>query len=117
MTREMFERHGGFDERFTSAGGGISNLEIFQRFVTRPKARNICLLSEGTFHQVHDAVATSGRVKWDVMAREYETIFGYPYKPRPYDVLYQGRPRPGMNRFLRQSLHEPGPEGAGGKSS
>lgn len=104
MSRKLFNRYGGFDERFTSPGGGLANLEIFHRYVTRPDARNVCLLSEGTFHQVHDSVATSGKTKWDVFSREYEAIFGRPYAGPVYDAFYQGKPRAAVVPFLSQSL-------------
>lgn len=108
MRRELFERVGGYDERFTSPGAGFANLELFHRYTTRPDARNVCLLSEGTFHQVHGGVATSGLVKADVFGAEYQEIFGRPYERPEYETLYLGRVRPGARKFLRQSLDEPG---------
>ena len=104
ISRTSFDRHGGFDERFTSPGGGLANLEIFRRYVTRPDARNVCLLSEGTFHQVHDSVATSGKNRWEAFAGEYEAIFGGPYLRPSYHCFYQGKPRAGMVPFILQSL-------------
>jgi hypothetical protein len=106
VSRELFEAYGGFDERFTSPGGGLANLEIFKRYVSRPDARNVCLLSEGTFHQVHDAVATSGKTTFDLLAAEYKEIFGHPYTPPVYDTLYHGRPRMGAVRFISQSIRD-----------
>ncbi len=104
MTRAMFEQHGGFDERFASPGGGLANIEIFQRYTTRPNARNVCLLNEGTFHQVHDSVATSGKTDFATFDLEYEAIYGRHYQHTQYETLYQGRPRKGMIPFLLQSL-------------
>ncbi len=104
MSRKVFDQRGGFDERFTSPGGGLANLEFFHRYVTWPHARNVCLLSEGTFHQVHDAVATSGKTKFEVFAKEYQEIFGRPYVRPVYESLFGGTPRPGMARFIQQSL-------------
>jgi hypothetical protein len=46
VPRGPFERIGGFDERFTSPGGGLANLEIFRRFDCRARAL-VCLLPEG----------------------------------------------------------------------
>ena len=108
MRKELFERIGGYDERFTSPGAGFANLELFHRYTTRPNARNVCLLSEGTFHQVHGGIATSGRVKADVFEAEYQGIFGRPYARPDYEALYFGRVRPGAGKFLRQSLDEVG---------
>jgi hypothetical protein len=104
VPRGLFERIGGFDERFTSPGGGLANLEIFRRYVCRSGARNVCLLSEGSFHQIHGGVATSGKIKFDAFNAEHREIFGRDYWSPVYDVLYHGPIRPEAVRFLRSSL-------------
>lgn len=104
LRRELWERLGGFDERFTSPGGGLSNLEVFSRCTTRPGARNVCLLSEGTFHQVHGGIATSGRVGWAEFDAEHQAIFGRPFTTPAYDTLYYGTARPEVARFWRESI-------------
>jgi glycosyltransferase involved in cell wall biosynthesis len=104
VPRDVFERLGGYDECYVSPGGGLCNLEIFARYVTRPGARNVCLLSEGTFHQVHGGVATSGIRSWDDFQAEHREIFGRKYKRPVYETLYFGSMRPEASRFLRQSL-------------
>lgn len=104
MSRSLFERIGGYDERFVSPGGGLANFEIFERYVQRPGARNVCLLSEGSFHQTHGGIATSGRVQWEGFASEYIEIFGRPFREPVYDRFYAGRIRPKAARFLVQSL-------------
>lgn len=100
IPRRLYERMGGFDERFTSAGGGLSNLEIFARYVSRPNARNVCLLSEGTFHQVHGGIATSGKKKFETFNQEYQEILGRSYEVPEYERLYYGKVRPSTMRFL-----------------
>jgi hypothetical protein len=104
MRRDLFERWGGFDERYTSPGGGPSNLEIFRRYTMRPGARNVCLLSEGSFHQVHDGVATSGRMTWDDFDAEHRQTFGEDFPLPVYDTLYFGGVRPEAARFLEESI-------------
>lgn len=104
VRRELFERLGGYDERYTSPGGGVCNLEIFGRYATRPGARNVCLLSEGTFHQVHGGIATSGGRSWDELTAEHREIFGRELSRPDYERLYFGEVRPEAERFLRQSL-------------
>jgi hypothetical protein len=108
VPRSLFERVGGFDERFTSPGGGLANLEIFRRYVCRDGARNVCLLSEGSFHQTHGGVATSGKIKFDAFNAEHRGIFGRDYWFPVYNALYYGQIRPEAVQFLRSSLDKHG---------
>jgi hypothetical protein len=89
ITREAFESVGGYDERFASPGAGFANLEIFSRYVGRPGASNICLLSEGTFHQVHGGVTTSESFdkSRELFDEEYRAIFGVDCDSPVYDFL------------------------------
>jgi glycosyltransferase involved in cell wall biosynthesis len=90
ITREAFEGLGGYDERFISPGGGFANLEIFSRYVTRPGSSNVCLLSEGTFHQMHGGMTTSGSSaeSKEAFYEEYRAIFGEDYCSPSYDSLF-----------------------------
>jgi hypothetical protein len=107
IPRHLFEQVGGFDERFTSPGGGLSNLEMFARYVTRPNAHNVCLLSEGTFHQVHGGIATSGQVDFETFKAEHMEIFGRKYSIPDYEALYYGKVRPSAMRFLVEQQSNP----------
>jgi glycosyltransferase involved in cell wall biosynthesis len=98
MPRRLFERIGGYDERFTSPGGGLANREMFERYVTRPGAINICLLAEGSFHQVHGGAATSRSFSPEYFRDEYERIFGEKRRRAEYKSLYYS---PGGNEFLQ----------------
>lgn len=104
MPRTLLERLGGYDERFVSPGAGLANLEFFARYVTRAEARNVCLLSDMTFHQTHGGIATSGRVGFSTFNAEYKQIFDVDYRIPEYEVLYQGPIRPEALPFVQQSL-------------
>jgi hypothetical protein len=104
VTRAAFDRLGGYDERFTSPGGGLCNLEMFSRHATAPGAEPVCLLGEGTFHQVHGGVATSGRREWGDFDREHEAIFGTTFEMPSFDPLYFGTLRPEVLPFLSESV-------------
>jgi len=70
---------GGFDERFQSRGGGLTNLDIFQRALMWEKLNYIVLLGEGTFHQVHGGVATNAPMEqhpWNAFHEEFKQIRG-----------------------------------------
>jgi hypothetical protein len=94
LPRSLFMAVGGFDERFTSPGGGLANLDFFKRVVIQPGVMPICLLGEASFHQMHGGVATNATARthpWRSFAAEYERIRGEPYRP-PVDIrpLYVG---------------------------
>jgi hypothetical protein len=57
MSRELFSKLGGFDERSRAPGGGLVNLDFFSRAVGAASCV-FTLLGEGTFHQVHGGAAT-----------------------------------------------------------
>jgi glycosyltransferase involved in cell wall biosynthesis len=57
MSRDLFSRIGGFDERSRAPGGGLVNLDFFARAVAAAGCV-FTLLGEGTFHQVHGGAAT-----------------------------------------------------------
>ena len=57
LKRELFERIGGFDERYAQPGGGFVNLDFYAQAVAAAE-RVWTVLGEGTFHQVHGGAAT-----------------------------------------------------------
>ena len=84
LRRELWRELGGMDERFASPGGGLVNLDTYSRAIELPHARQVLLLGEGTFHQVHGGVATNAtseqmQERWTGWAAEYENIRGRPY--------------------------------------
>ncbi|MEL7278767.1 MAG: glycosyltransferase [Pseudomonadota bacterium] len=94
MHKSLWFRLGGYDERFASPGGGLTNLDLWKRACEADGVTVRMLAGEGTFHQIHGGVttnaATSKRAQMDA---EYEAIRGAPYK-RP-DVPFEmiGSPR------------------------
>ena len=57
MCRKLFERLGGFDERYSEPGGGLVNLDFYARAVENSD-QVWTVLGEGTFHQIHGGAAT-----------------------------------------------------------
>lgn len=77
MKKSDYLQLGGFDEAFTSKGGGLVNLDFFNRIHEDEHFYPILLLGEATFHQFHGGVATNVVMKnhpWDEMAAEYQGI-------------------------------------------
>jgi len=81
---------GGLDERFALPGGGLLNLEFFQKAVENPDLEYVMLLGEGSFHQFHGGVSTNTPMeKHPFLAfhEEFERIRGKPLARntrRPY---------------------------------
>ncbi len=90
MPKSMWQELGGLDEQFVLPGGGLSNHDLFRRACELDGAELIVLLGEGTFHQIHGGIATSGRIGWDEMHAEYVALRGRPYAPPANDRLYVG---------------------------
>lgn len=70
---------GGYDERFTSPGGGATNLDFFNRVIEYNQIEPVMLLGEATFHQFHGGVATNIPLKnhpWESFVEEYFNIRG-----------------------------------------
>lgn len=98
LSKEMFERLGGFDTRFDFPGGGIVNLDFFSRALADDKTPYLMLMGEGTFHQFHGGVTTSksvreieddGRTTLQRYRDQYKAIRGQAYRlPKRKPVLY-----------------------------
>jgi hypothetical protein len=79
LRRDDFLALGGMDERFASAGGGLVNLDFFNRAHAIAGVGPVMLLGEATFHQFHGGVATNvprSEHPWPRMAEEYRAIRG-----------------------------------------
>ncbi len=93
-------RIGGFEEKFTSAGGGLVNLDIFNRIHENQDFDPIMLLGEATFHQFHGGVATNVKMEhhpWPAMEQEYQNI-----RSKPYTTIH--RPPAYFGHFPNQCL-------------
>lgn len=94
MSRSMFLQMGGFDERFTSAGGGLTNLDFFNRANEIDDIEPILLLGEATFHQFHGGTATNIPLRenrWEKMEEEYISIRGKSYYSFYKEPIYFGK--------------------------
>ena len=87
VTREDYDTLGRFDERFLSPGGGLVNLDFFNKVHADERYAPIMLLGEATFHQVHGGVATNVAMEhhpFEKMKTEYEQI-----KTTAYAVVHR----------------------------
>lgn len=88
IRRSDIDRIGAYHEGFLSPGGGLCNLEIFERLVMDSATINVCLLEEGTYHQYHGGAATAKKVKQSIFADEYERLIGRKYVKKNYSRFY-----------------------------
>jgi hypothetical protein len=101
MRKDNFLEIGGFDERFTSVGGGLVNLDIFNKAHEIPRLAPIMLLGEATFHQIHGGVATNVPMEQHPiieMNKEYFDIRGKIFKSIARVPDYYG--------YLSKEYHE-----------
>ena len=94
LRREDYERLGGFDQAFSSRGGGMVNLDFFLRACETIAGPVVSLIGEGTFHQFHGGVSTNVEAKhhpWEQLHDEYRRIRGKDYRWPEYRPVQLGR--------------------------
>jgi hypothetical protein len=78
--RSCLQAIGGVDERFKLAGGGIVNLDIFDRLCRLDGTRVVMLWAEGAFHQYHGGVSSRSLEQRELLLetfrQEYEQLRG-----------------------------------------
>ncbi|ACB95469.1 CmcI family methyltransferase [Beijerinckia indica] len=91
LDRDLWQQLGGLEERFVTPGGGLANLDFWERAVTASSGRAWMILGEGTFHQVHGGVATNGtEATREPMLAEYRQIHGRAFVTPRYTPQFVG---------------------------
>jgi glycosyltransferase involved in cell wall biosynthesis len=93
LSKSDFVELGLYQSRFKSPGGGLCNLELFNRINRSDRIQPVMLLGEATFHQFHGGIATNVPIDqhpWESMEREYKKIIGEPYENKFRPPLYLG---------------------------
>lgn len=91
LSRPMVQELGGFDEGFRLPGGGLCNLDYFERACGLADAKLMVLLGEGTFHQVHGGETTGEKSDpWPEQHAEYVRLRQRPYRVPAMPTLYLG---------------------------
>ena len=82
LKKSDFLSLGGYDVRFKLPGGGLVNLDFYNRAIATPRLDYVITLGECTFHQVHGGVSTNaaqGQNPWSQFAADYRSIRGKAY--------------------------------------
>lgn len=107
LTRAHWQELGGYDPRFEMPGGGLANLDLWQRACASADSQVIILLGEGTFHQIHGGVSTNAeRSMFPVFHEEYQRIRGRPFCAPAVSPLYLGRVDPKVLAKLAWSAEQ-----------
>lgn len=108
LRREAWRNLGGFEERFTSPGGGLVNLDFYREACDR-LGQLVLLLGEGTFHQFHGGVATNVPMANHPGASfhdEYVRIRGKDFQRPSLAAEYLGTFPSQAHRFIAATLLE-----------
>ena len=90
LRRSLWTEVGGMDAAFDAAGGGLVNLDLFQRLISLPDSQLTVLLGEGSFHQVHGGASTKPDTDSAPWYAQYERLRGQPYSPPDVQPAYFG---------------------------
>ncbi|KGP64009.1 hypothetical protein EP47_03550 [Legionella norrlandica] len=93
MKKEMWEELDGYCEKFITPGGGLVNLDLYNRASLLPDSELIMVIGEGTFHQIHGGVATNrptdSNIK-KIFHDEYRQIRGVKFCPVNRQPIFIG---------------------------
>ena len=104
VTRAQLEQVGGFEERFSMAGGGYANLELYERLGSSPDVSVCTILGEASFHQVHGGTTTNQTDAAERRSRvfgygqHYRELRGRPFKGPGKPIHFVGRITTGAAR-------------------
>ena len=93
ISKKLFRKVGGYDERFSSAGGGFATMDFFKRVVDHRKTKLFVMVDSGSFHQLHGGVSTSPDAPHLLWQEEYQRIRHERYSIPAISPIYFGSPR------------------------
>jgi len=104
MRRDNFHALGGMNSAFQTPGGGLVNLDFFQKVCQASGSTPILLLGEGSFHQIHGGVATNVKREdhpMESFREEYQSIYNKPYLvDKTIEPIYFGKSSKHCHKFF-----------------
>jgi hypothetical protein len=109
MPRSLWNKVGGIDQRFTTAGGGLANLDLYKRVCELKESELIIAAGEGTFHQFHGGVTTGQKkaIRDQSMAEhfeQYRQLRGSHYTPPNKPAMIFGRIPASAMPYMQHSV-------------
>ncbi len=108
INKEILLAAGGFDERFTSKGGGMTNLDVFKKLVEDFTTKQVALIGEASFHQYHGGVSTNVKREKHPLPEyrnEYKRIKGKEYTHPNFNPYFWGHfPKP-AEKYMPRSFY------------
>ncbi len=107
MRKSLWQKLGGYEEKFQQPGGGMVNLDTWYRACHHPDAHVIMLLGEATFHQFHGGVATNAlESNVEAYHKEYKEIRGHQQQRPDVEVTHFGNKQPNLETVILNSTPE-----------
>jgi len=110
LAKACYSALGGCDARFESHGGGLVNLDLYKRVCDLDDTTLVLLHGEGTFHQFHGGVTTSGSVDRSSIIQEindqYVAIRGERFSPPQKRAIFFGPIYESVLRFVAHSANK-----------
>lgn len=103
LPRALFDEVGGYEVRFASPGGGMVNLDFYQRICAAAGVELFYLVGEGSFHQIHGGVTTGGgtaQPRMKAQREEYSGIRGGAWRPPSIPPILLGNASTAANWLL-----------------
>jgi hypothetical protein len=110
LSRALFDHCGGCDDNFQSAGGGLVNLDFYQRVCAAADYQVYHLAGEACFHQIHGGVTTGGAqakaLKFNDLQAEYRSLRGENFEYHDYQPILLGSTPGAALPLIAQGLDE-----------
>ncbi len=109
MPRRLWNKIGGIDLGFTTAGGGLANLDLYKRICELEETELVITAGEGTFHQFHGGV-TTGQVKevrdksMEQHFQQYQQLRGSKFSPPQKQASIFGKISPSAMSYMEHSV-------------